>query len=133
MSRWNDLTGGTSGKEYAGRFEALAATGKDVHGEAACAPRSSRRARASWTRDVAQAGSRSGWPSRATTSRAPTLDPSMLDVARAKAPGLTWIESDLADLDLDDAFDLVVAGGQRDPAAGRGRRGRTPSHAWRAR
>jgi hypothetical protein len=31
-SRWQDLTGGTSGVDYAARFANLAASGADVHG-----------------------------------------------------------------------------------------------------
>ncbi|MEV4060324.1 class I SAM-dependent methyltransferase [Nonomuraea dietziae] len=127
MSRWNDLTGGTSGKEYAGRFEALAATGKDVHGEArlcaALVPPGSR---------VLDAGCGTGrvaiWlAEQGYDVTGVDLDPSMLDVARAKAPGLTWIESDLADLDLDDAFDLVVAAGNVIPLLAEGAEPRTVS------
>ena len=33
-SRWQDLTGGTSGVDYAARFAKLAASGADMHGEA---------------------------------------------------------------------------------------------------
>jgi len=39
------------------------------------------------------------------------LDPDLLDQARAKAPELTWIEADLADLDLGRTFDVVVLAG----------------------
>ncbi|HEX4174337.1 MAG TPA: class I SAM-dependent methyltransferase, partial [Acidimicrobiales bacterium] len=40
-------------------------------------------------------------------------DPSMLETARAKAPGLTWVEADLTDpsLDLGRTFDVVVMAG----------------------
>ena len=34
MNRWMELTGETSGEDYAARFSALARSGKDVHGEA---------------------------------------------------------------------------------------------------
>lgn len=34
MSRWEELTGRTSGEGYAARFAALAESGKDMHGEA---------------------------------------------------------------------------------------------------
>jgi hypothetical protein len=33
-SRWQELTGGTSGADYAARFARLAASGADLHGEA---------------------------------------------------------------------------------------------------
>ncbi|MEA2686186.1 MAG: hypothetical protein QOE93_1381 [Actinomycetota bacterium] len=39
------------------------------------------------------------------------LDPSMLAVARDKAPGLTWVKADLATLDLGRRFDVVVLAG----------------------
>lgn len=39
------------------------------------------------------------------------LDPSMLAEARRKAPGLTWLQEDLALLDLEPAFDVVLAAG----------------------
>src|ERR1700722_9452309 len=40
-------------------------------------------------------------------------DPAMLEVARRKAPQLSWVEGDLSDpgLDLRRRFDLVVAAG----------------------
>ena len=34
MTRWSDATGGGGGQDYAARFDALAAAGTDVHGEA---------------------------------------------------------------------------------------------------
>ena len=39
------------------------------------------------------------------------LDPQMLAQARSKAPGLQWVEADLAELQLDARFDLIVAAG----------------------
>src|SRR5580658_6930104 len=41
------------------------------------------------------------------------LDPSMLEVARRKAPYIPWIQSDLAgpDLSVDQPFDAVVLAG----------------------
>ena len=39
------------------------------------------------------------------------LDPQMLSVASDKAPHLTWVESDLASLDLGRSFDVVVMAG----------------------
>ncbi len=114
-TRWQQLTGGTGGEEYAARFEALAASGKDVHGEAAlCAslmPLGSR---------VLDAGCGTG----RVTIRLAALgydvvgldaDESMLAVAREQAPTLSWEQADLADLPADPsslaAFDLVVMAG----------------------
>ncbi len=39
------------------------------------------------------------------------IDPSMLEVAMAKDPGLTWVVADLAGMDLGRRFDVVVMAG----------------------
>ncbi|MEV1022954.1 class I SAM-dependent methyltransferase [Streptomyces sp. NPDC050264] len=116
MSRWQELTGGTSGDEYAARFEALARSGTDVHGEAAlCAALVPAGAR------VLDAGCGTG---RVMIRLAELgydcvgidLDASMLDVARAQAPQLPFFQVDLAEFDpalvgIAADFDLVVAAG----------------------
>ncbi|MFF1357865.1 class I SAM-dependent methyltransferase [Streptomyces sp. NPDC058297] len=116
MSRWQELTGGTSGGEYAARFEALARSGTDVHGEARfCAALVPDGAR------VLDAGCGTG---RVAIRLAELgrdcvgidLDASMLDVARAHAPELSWVRTDLAEFDpallgIAVDFDLVVAAG----------------------
>ncbi|MFJ9179942.1 class I SAM-dependent methyltransferase [Streptomyces sp. NPDC102360] len=116
MSRWQELTGGTSGSEYAARFEALARSGKDMHGEASfCAALVPAGAR------VLDAGCGTG---RVMIRLAELgydgvgidLDASMLDVARERAPQLPWYQTDLAEFDPADLgiaadFDLVVAAG----------------------
>ncbi|MEU9099984.1 class I SAM-dependent methyltransferase [Streptomyces sp. NPDC048361] len=116
MSRWQELTGGTSGGEYAARFEVLARAGKDVHGEAAfCASLVPAGAR------VLDAGCGAG---RVMIRLAELgydcvgvdLDASMLDVARERAPQLPWFQADLAAFDpaalgVAADFDLVVAAG----------------------
>ncbi|MFI5665038.1 class I SAM-dependent methyltransferase [Streptomyces sp. NPDC051684] len=116
MSRWQELTGGKSGGEYAARFEALARSGKDVHGEASfCAALVPAAAR------VLDAGCGTG---RVAIRLAELgydcvgidLDASMLDVARERAPQLPWFRTDLAAFDpaalgIATDFDLVVAAG----------------------
>ncbi|MCX4835065.1 class I SAM-dependent methyltransferase [Streptomyces sp. NBC_01016] len=116
MSRWQELTGGKSGGEYAARFEALARSGKDMHGEAsfcsALVPAGAR---------VLDAGCGTG---RVMIRLAELghdcvgidLDVSMLDVARERAPQLPWFQTDLAEFDpaalgITADFDLVVAAG----------------------
>lgn len=116
MSRWEELTGGTSGENYAARFAALADSGKDMHGEAQlCAA-------------LVPAGARmldAGCGTGRVMIRLAELgydcvgvdrDASMLAVARRQAPELPWIQADLATLDLAELnvaadFDLVVAAG----------------------
>ena len=46
-------------------------------------------------------------------------DPDMTAAARAKAPELTWLTADLADLDRPERFDVVVLAGNVVPYAGR--------------
>ena len=116
MSRWQELTGGTSGEDYAARFAALADSGEDVHGEARlCAELVPVGAR------VLDAGCGTG---RVMIRLAELgydcvgvdLDESMLAMARRQAPELPWLQADLATFDpahFDIAadFDLVVAAG----------------------
>jgi SAM-dependent methyltransferase len=116
MSRWHELTGGTSGEDYAARFAALARSGKDMHGEARfCATLVPTGAR------VLDAGCGTGRVMIRLTELGydcvgVDLDPSMLAVARKEAPELPWIHADLAGFDpaafsLAADFDLVVAAG----------------------
>lgn len=111
MSRWDDLTGGGTGADYAARFAALAASGVDMHGEASfCAalvlPGSRILDAGCGTGRVAIRLAELGYDCVGAD-----LDASMLAEARRAAPGQQWIETDLADLDLPPDFDLVVAAG----------------------
>lgn len=110
MSRWLAETGGTSGEDYAARFAALAAAGRDLHGEAryvdGLLPPGSR---------VLDAGCGTGRVASELARRGHLVtgvdnDVSMLAVAR-RDPAVTWVEADLARLDLGRSFDLVVMAG----------------------
>ncbi len=103
--RYGDWDGG----KYQERFDALAASGVDVHGEAdfvmALNPHS-----------VLDAGCGTGRVARELAARGVDAvgvdaEPSMIAEAQRCAPELTWIVSDLAALDLGRTFDMVVMAG----------------------
>jgi SAM-dependent methyltransferase len=97
------------GDDYQQRFDALAASGRYVHGEAdfirSFAPAS-----------VLDAGCGTG---RVAIELARDgidivgvdIDVSMLTTARRLAPEIVWVESDLATLDLGRTFDVVLMAG----------------------
>jgi predicted TPR repeat methyltransferase len=115
MSRWDAATGKPGGEGYAARFDALAAAGHDVHGEATlCATLVDPGAR------VLDAGCGTGRVAIRLVELGyecvgVDLDDSMLAVARSRAPQVRWVAADLADIDLlatgEQPFDLVVAAG----------------------
>ena len=111
MSRWLSETGGERGPSYDQAFRELAASGVDVHGEAAyvttLVPPGSRVLDAGCgTGRVATELARRGYGVVGVDS-----DASMLDVARANAPELDWRLEDLAAFGSQDRFDLVVMAG----------------------
>jgi SAM-dependent methyltransferase len=111
MSRWLEETGGERGPSYAEAFERLAASGVDVHGEAAyvaalAAPGSRVLDAGCGTGRVAVELARRGFEMVGVDN-----DASMLTVARQAFPDLRWLDADLATLALDEHFDLVVAAG----------------------
>ncbi|MEP7017271.1 MAG: class I SAM-dependent methyltransferase [Actinomycetota bacterium] len=128
QTRWARLTGGGSGSDYAARFEALAAAGQEVHGEASfCAALVPPPAR------VLDAGCGTG----RVALRLHDLgydclgvdaDESMLAVAmgtNAASHRLDWVLTDLSTLDLDQlgipgGFDLCVAAGNVIPLLAEG-------------
>lgn len=114
-TRWSRI-GGVSGEEYASRFEALARSGADMHGEARfCAAMLSPGAR------VLDAGCGTGRVAihlgeLGFSCVGVDVDESMLAVARRSAPGIAWHQADLAsvsaaDLDGASGFDLVLMAG----------------------
>jgi SAM-dependent methyltransferase len=108
--RWQQ-SGVPRGAAYDRRFEDLAASGMDMHGEAALVdsygPGSVLDAGCGTGR-VAIELSRLGHRVVGTD-----VDEAMLEAARAKAPELDWVQGDLADpgLDFGQAFDVVVMAG----------------------
>ena len=110
VSRWLEETGGDRGESYAAQFQALAASGVDVHGEAAYVD-------ALLTKGsvVLDAGCGTGRVAVELARRGHQVtgvdnDASMLDVAR-RSSGVAWALQDLATLDLAERFDLIVAAG----------------------
>lgn len=97
------------GPAYDSRWERMAEAGQNVHGEAdfveTLAPTS-----------VLDAGCGTGRVAIELARRGidvvgVDLDPAMLASARDKAPGLTWVAADLASVDLDRRFDVVMLAG----------------------
>jgi SAM-dependent methyltransferase len=109
-SRWLDETSGR-GPSYDARFEELAASGVDVHGEADLV--SSLVATPARILDAGCGTGRVGieLARRGYAVVGVDIDESMLGVARAKAPDIAWHLADLATLDLGETFDAVVMAG----------------------
>ena len=97
------------GEGYQQRFDALAASGVDVHGEAEFVDRLH-------PSSVLDAGCGTGRVARELARRGievvgVDIDPSMIATARRSAPGLHWLIDDLTRLDLHRRFDVVVLAG----------------------
>lgn len=110
MSRWLEETGGDRGRSYDEAFRELAASGADVHGEAAYVdallPAGAR---------VLDAGCGTGRVAAELARRGHQVigvdsDASMLSVARHHA-GVQWQLQDLTQVRLEPPADLVVAAG----------------------
>ena len=107
-SRWQ-RTGAPRGDDYDARWKSLEASGHDPHGEAGFVMQFG-------PRSVLDAGCGTGRVAielarRGVTAVGVDLDRGMLEAARHKAPQLRWVEADLASLDLDTRFDVVVMAG----------------------
>lgn len=106
MERWK---GSWKGDDYQRRFDELAARGVDVHGEAELVLRFE-------PRTVLDAGCGTGRVGVELSRRGldvvgVDVEPSMLAVARERAPDADWIECDLTELELGRTFDVVVMAG----------------------
>jgi SAM-dependent methyltransferase len=120
VTRWSEGSDPAAGRQYAARFDTLAASGADVHGEAALCER----LLASGA-SVLDAGCGTGrvairLADRGFTCVGVDVDPTMLEVARERAPRVTWVLADLGTVDLGSAFDLVVAAGNVVPLVAEG-------------
>jgi SAM-dependent methyltransferase len=107
-NRWLGSTA-PRGAAYDDRFDRLAASGKDVHGEAhlvgSLGPRS-----------VLDAGCGTGRVAIELAARGldvvgVDVDEAMLAEARRKAPALSWVRGNLTSVRLERAFDVVVMAG----------------------
>jgi SAM-dependent methyltransferase len=103
------VSGAWDGEKYQERFDALASQGEDVHGEASFVmglrPRS-----------VLDAGCGTGRVAIELARRGVTVigvdgDSAMIAMARRRGPELEWLEADVATLDLERVFDVVVMAG----------------------
>lgn len=100
---------GWDGDAYQARFDALAASGTDVHGEVAFVlgfrPRT-----------VLDAGCGTGRVAielarRGIDATGVDVDSSMIATARTRGPEVAWFEQDLTSLQLGRTFDVVVMAG----------------------
>ena len=100
------------GDDYQARFDALGVERRrrPRRGDLR-APRSNRRPARCSTPAAAPAGSPSSSPGGASTSSASTSPPTCSPPPAAARPSSTWVEADLATLDLGRTFDVVVLAG----------------------
>lgn len=109
---WNPAD---SARGYDDRWQKLAADGENIHGEADLAEELLRE---SGGTTVLDAGCGTGRVAIELAGRGFSVvgvdsEAGMLATARAKAPDLTWVEADLADLgaNIDTTFDLILLAG----------------------
>ena len=114
-SRWTS-TDAPRGDAYDARWQQLAASGADVHGEAALVERLVRDHLGPGRHVILDAGCGTGRVAIELAARGfavigVDLDAGMLRVARRKAPELAWESGDLATLDLGRTVDAIVLAG----------------------
>ncbi len=114
-TRWQGNDHAPRGDDYDRRWHRLAAAGQSVHGEANFVHDALREC--GGTR-VLDAGCGTGrvaieLAARGFTTVGVDADPQMLATAQTKAPDLTWIHADLAELTgvVEDPFDVAVLAG----------------------
>ena len=114
-TRWQQIARRGAGERYArvyaDRFRAMAARGEDVHGEATFVaglvePPASVLDAGCGTGRIATRLDELGYDVVGVD-----VDAAMLQVARAEGPALDWRLGDLATLDLDRTFDVVLLAG----------------------
>lgn len=107
------------GQDYQRRFDALAASGADLHGEVRFLLERLDRggpADASRSATVLDAGCGTGRVAielhrLGIDVTGVDVDPSMLEVARERGPAIPWTLADLSTLDLGTRFDAVIMAG----------------------
>lgn len=108
LNRWSQ-TKDLSADAYDERYDRRSAAGENVHGEADLVMRYA-------PTTVLDAGCGTGRVARELTRRGVQvigvdLDPEMLATARRRSPEGSWMEADLASLQLGQTFDLILAAG----------------------
>ncbi len=112
---WERIARAQAGEDYAAtyaeRFQAMAARGQDVHGEASFVGRV-----VEPPARVLDAGCGTGRVAVRLAEQGYAVvgvdaDPAMLAVARSDAPDLDWRVADLASFDLEQVFDVILLAG----------------------
>jgi len=111
-TRWQQ-TDAPRGDEYDDRWRTLEADGRPIHGEADLVDGLLDEIGGSRVLDAGCGTGRVAieLATRGVEVLGADVNPSMLAEARRKAPHITWVHSDIADLDLGRVFDVVVMAG----------------------
>ena len=112
-ARWAEWRAKIDLDQYDARFEAMAARGDNVHGEADAITRLIGAHFDGRSCRILDAGCGTGrlaveLERRGHTVTAIDLDPDMVDRARPKSSTITWLVGDLATFDIAGSFDVIV-------------------------